>query len=151
MLDSLSSDAENFAGLFDGKYVTDSVHDQFREPFNTALILLTVFVAEPLRGHDLGAWLAAEVIARMESVSDAFVLLYPHPAGETPEDVSEIQAIDALNRYWRKAGLVPIDEHPGFLGQSTAYTSLPAARCALQHVEEVEIPVDLRDPRLDIV
>jgi len=151
MLDSLSSDAENFAGLFDGKYVTDSVQDQFREPFNTALILLTVFVAEPLRGHALGAWLAGEVIARMASVSDTFVLLYPHPAGETPEDVAEIQAIDALNRYRRKAGLVPIDEHPGFLGQSTAYTSLPAARCALQHVEEVAIPVDLRDPRLDIV
>jgi hypothetical protein len=110
-----------------------------------------VFVAEPLRGHDLGAWLAAEVIARMESVSDAFVLLYPHPAGETPEDVSEIQAIDALNRYWRKAGLVPIDGHPGFLGQSTAYTALPDARCALQHGEDVQIPVDLSDPRFDIV
>jgi hypothetical protein len=151
MLDALSSDAENFAGLFDGKYVADSVQDQFQEPFNTALILLTVFVAEPLRGHDLGVWLAAEVIARMASVSDTFVLLYPHPAGETPEDVSEIQAIDALNRYWRKAGLVPLDEHPGFLGQSTAYTALPAARCALQHAEDVEIRVDMRDPRLDIV
>ena len=30
MLDSLSQDAENFAGLFDGKYVADSVQDQFR-------------------------------------------------------------------------------------------------------------------------
>ena len=75
----------------------------FREPFSTVLILLTVLVAEPLRGHDLGAWLAAEVIARMASVTDTLVLLYPYPAGETPEDVSEIQAIDALNRYWRKA------------------------------------------------
>ena len=83
MLDSLSQDAENFADLFDGKYVADSVQDQFREPFNTALILLTVLVAEHLRGHDLGAWLAAEVIARMGSVSDTLVLLYPHPAGET--------------------------------------------------------------------
>jgi hypothetical protein len=81
MLDSLSSDAENFAGLFDGKYVADSVQQQFQEPFNTVLILLTVFVAEPLRGHDLGAWLAAEVIARMASVSDTLVLLYPQPAG----------------------------------------------------------------------
>jgi hypothetical protein len=59
MLDSLSQDAENFAGLFDGKYVADSVQEQFQEPFNTVLILLTVLVAEPLRGHDLGAWLAA--------------------------------------------------------------------------------------------
>ena len=151
MLDSLSSDAENFAGLFDGEYVADSVQDQFQEPFNTVLILLTVLVAEPLRGHDLGTWLAAEVIARMASVSDTLVLLYPLPAGETPEDVSEIQAIDGLNRYWRQAGLVPIDRHPGFLGQSTAYTSLPAARCALQYVEDVQLPVDLRDPSLAIV
>jgi hypothetical protein len=153
MLDSLSQDAENFAGLFDGKYVADSVQEQFQEPFNTVLILLTVLVAEPLRGHDLGAWLATEVIARMASVSDTLVLLYPHPAGETPDDVSEIQAIDALNRYWRKAGLVPIDEHPGFLGQSTAYTALANARGQLQHIEDVQIAVDMSDPRLftDIV
>ena len=151
LLDSLSQDAENFAGLFDGSYVAGSVQDQFHEPFNTVLILLTVFVAKPLRGHDLGAWLAAEVIARMASVTDTLVLLYPHPAGETPEDVSEIQAIDALNRYWRKAGLVPIDEHPGFLGQSTAYTALPDARCELQHVQDVQIPVDTRALRLDML
>jgi hypothetical protein len=150
MLDSLSQDAENFADLFHGKYVADSVAEQFEEPFNTVLILLTVFVAEPLRGHDLGAWLAAEVIARMASVSDTLVLLYPHPAGETPDDVSEIQAIDALNRHWRKAGLVPIDEHPGFLGQSTAYTALPNARDQLQHVEDVQIAVHMNDPRLDL-
>ena len=49
MLDSLSQDAENFAGLFDGKYVADSVQDQFREPFSTVLILMTVLVVEPLR------------------------------------------------------------------------------------------------------
>lgn len=117
----------------------------------TVLIPLTVLVAEPLRGHDLGAWLSAEVVARMASVSDTLVLLYPHPAGETPEDVSEIQAIDALNRYWRKAGLVPIDEHPGFLGQSTAYTALPNARDQLQHVEDVQIAIDMRDARVDIL
>jgi predicted Zn-dependent protease with MMP-like domain len=151
VLDSLSQDAENFAGLFDGSNVAESVQYQFQEPFNTVLILLTVLVAKPLRGHDLGAWLAAEVIARMASGTDTLVLLYPHPAGEPPEDVSEIHAIDALNRYWRKAGLVPIDEHPGFLGQSTAYTALPDARCELQHVQDVQIPVDTRDLRLNML
>ncbi|HXO85570.1 MAG TPA: hypothetical protein VN803_08585, partial [Gemmatimonadales bacterium] len=63
------------------------------------------FVAEPLRGHDLGAWMAAEVVSRMASATDTMVLLYPHPAGETPDNVSEIEAIDVLNRYWRKVGL----------------------------------------------
>jgi hypothetical protein len=151
MLDSLSSDAENFAGLFDGRFVAYSVQDQFEEPFNSVLILLTVFVAEPLRGHDLGAWMAAEVISRMASVTDTLVLLYPHPAGETPDNVSEIEAIDVLNRYWRKVGLVQIDDRPGFLGQSTAFTALPEARQALRHVEDVEIPVDIDDPRLEVL
>jgi hypothetical protein len=74
-----------------------------------------------------------------------------HPAGETPENVSEIEAIDVLNRYWRKVGLVQIDGHPGFLGQSTAFTALPEARRALRHVEDVEIPVDIDDPRLEVL
>ena len=50
-----------------------------------------------------------------------------------------------------KPGLVAIDEHPGFLGQSTAYTALPDARCELQHVEDVQIPVDTRDLRVDML
>jgi hypothetical protein len=74
MLDSLSSDAENFAGLFDGRFVAYSVQDQFEEPFNSVLILLTVFVAEPLRGHDLGAWMVAEVISRMASAQPSLEL-----------------------------------------------------------------------------
>jgi hypothetical protein len=138
-------------GLFDGRFAAYSVQDQFEEPFNSVLILLTVFVAEPLRGHDMGAWMAAEVISRMASATDTMVLLYPHPAGETPENVSELEAIDSLNRYWRKVGLVPIDDHPGFLGQSTAFTALPEARRALQHVEEVQIPADINDPRLEVL
>jgi hypothetical protein len=151
MLDSLSSDAENFAAIFDGRFIADSVQVQFEEPFLSVLILLTVVVAKPLRGHDLGAWMAAEVISRMASATDTLVLLYPHPAGEPPESVSEIEAIDALNRYWRKVGLVPIDEHPGFLGQSTAFTALPEARRALHPVEEVHIPVDIGDSRVAIL
>ena len=110
-----------------------------------------VFVAEPLRGHDLGAWMGAEVISRMASATDTLVLLYPHPAGETLGSVSEIEAIDALNRYWRKVGLVAIDENPGFLGQSTAFTALPEARRALRHVENVKIPVDIDDPGLEVL
>jgi hypothetical protein len=96
------------------------------------------------------AWIQDSLRSPASTATDTLVLLYPHPAGETPENVSEIEAIDVLNRYWRKVGLVPIDEHPGFLGQSTAFTALPEARRALQHVEEVQIPVDIDDPRLEI-
>jgi hypothetical protein len=151
MLDALSQDAENFAALFDGSDVAASVREQFPEPVNTVLILLTVFIATPLRGHHLGAWLAAEVIARMGSPSDTLVVLYPHPAGPTPDDISPLQAIDTLNRYWRTTGLVPIEEHPAFFGQSSAYTALPAARSAVGYVADVQIPVDTTDIGVDLL
>jgi hypothetical protein len=151
MLDSLSSDADHFAGLFHGEYVSDPVQGQFEEAINSVLILMTAVIAEPLRGHDLGAWMAAEVISRMDSASDALVLLYPHPAGEPPEGISEFQAITALDQYWRKIGVVPIDDDPAFLGQSSAFKTLPEARSRLSYVEDVELSVDINDPRLKLL
>jgi hypothetical protein len=143
LLDSLSQDAENFADLFDGDDVNYSVEDAFSGamPFNRALIVTMAFVAHPLRGHDLGAWLVAEVIARMAGAADTLVLLYPSPADAQTGDTAELEAVSALTRYWQRAGLMPIDGHPGFLGQSTAYTTLPEARRALRVVEDVQISV----------
>jgi hypothetical protein len=118
---------------------------------SSVLVLLTALIAEPLRGHDLGAWMASEVISRMASATDTMVLLYPHPAGGPPEDVSEIQAIQTLARYWRKVGLVSIDIDPGILGQCTAFTALPDARRRLRHVEDVKISVHIDDPQLEVL
>jgi GNAT superfamily N-acetyltransferase len=143
LLDSLSQDAEHFAGLFDDDDVNDAVQEQFYSamPFNRILIITMVFVAEPLRGRDLGAWLVSEVIARMAGATDTLVLLYPFPAVTQTGDASELAAVNALASYWRRVGLVPIDAHPEFVGQSTAYVMLPEARRALTTVEDVQVSV----------
>lgn len=143
LLDSLSQDACHFAGLFDDDDVNDAVQEQFCDamPFNRILIITMVFVADPLRGHDLGAWLVSEVITRMAGAIDTLVLLYPFPAVAQTGDASELAAVNTLANYWQRVGLVPIDAHPEFLGQSTAYTALPEARRVLGSVEDVEILV----------
>lgn len=143
LLDSLSQDAEHFAELFDGDYVSYAVQDQFEDvPFNRILIITVVDVAAPLRGHDLGAWLVAELIARMSSPTDTLVLLYPHPVGPQSDPASERAAVTALRRHWQRVGLEPIEDAPHFLGQATAYLHLPNARVALNDaVEHVEINV----------
>lgn len=57
------------------------------------------------------------------------------------EDGSELAAVNTLANYWERVGLIPIDAHPEFLGQSTAYTRLPEGRRALRYVDDVEISV----------
>lgn len=143
LLDSVSQDAEHFAVLFDDDDVNDEVQEQFSDamPFNRILIVTMVLVAEPLRGHDLGAWLVSEVIARMAGAIDTLVLLYPYPAVNPTGEVSELRAVNRLGEYWRRTGLEHIEAYPEFLGQSTAYTSLPQARQALSGIEDVQISV----------
>lgn len=142
-LDSLSSDAEMFGELFDGEYVKPEVAEQFSElPFNRVLILMNAQIAGPVRGHNLGAWMAAEVIARMASATDTLVLAYPHPAGPPFDGTTEEQAVQKLRRHWMQVGLTPIDDHPHVMGQSTAYAVLDAARAQLG-CEHLEVPVDL--------
>lgn len=70
------------------------MQDQFEDvPFNRILIVMLVDVAAPLRGHDLGAWLVAELIARMSSPTDTLVLLYPHPVGPQGDPSAELAAV----------------------------------------------------------
>ena len=140
MLDSLSQDAENFAELFDDDDVADSVQEQFEDsPFNRILIITVVSIASPLRGHDLGAWLVAEVIDRMASPIDTLVLLDPHPIDEQPDDAAEATAVEALSLHWQRVGLQPIGD--AFLGQATAYRHVSDARANLKAVADLEITV----------
>lgn len=143
LLDSLSQDAEDFAELFNGDDIGEELATDFGSvlPFNRVLIVTMVFVAEPVRGHDLGAWLVAEVIARMAGAIDTLILLYPFPAVAPTGDADELAAVAALSAYWLRAGLRPIEGHPRFLGNSTAYTHLAAARDELQAVEQVHVQV----------
>lgn len=143
LLDSLSPEAEHFAGLFEGDDVNEALEEQFEDvlPFHRVLIVTKVFVAEPVRGNDLGAWLVAEVIARMAGAIDTLVLMDPFPAVDRTGGASKLTAVDTAVRYWRRVGLVPLDADRAFLGQSTGYVSLAAARQALGVVGEVEISV----------
>ncbi|WP_157896329.1 hypothetical protein [Mycobacteroides chelonae] len=143
LLDSISQDAEHFAALFDGDDVNDAVQEQFSDamPFNRILLVTMVLVAEQLRGQDLGVWLVSEVIGRMAGAIDTLVLLYPYPAVHPTGDPIELAAVNRLAEYWRRTGMEHIEACPEFLGQSTAYTSLPEARRALSGVEELQISV----------
>lgn len=146
LLDSLSADAAHFAVLFDGDDVNTAVEQQFSDapPFGQILIVTEVLVAAPVRGHDLGAWLVAEVIARIASSTDTLVLLYPWPAGENLGEARP-EVVRKLARHWRRVGLVELTDFPEFLGQSTAFVALSRAREVLKRrVDDIEIavPVD---------
>ena len=135
--------AEYFAGLFDGKWLDDDVQGQFPAvPIDTALIVLDVFVAEPLRGHHLGPWMVADVVYRMLPSTSGIVLLSPDPATDDDDvTVTKLFALEKLTNHWARAGLDPIATMPEFLGQSTAYTALPAARATLAGVAEETVEV----------
>lgn len=148
LLDSISADTEHFAELFDDDDVNDALQEQFDDvPFNRVLIVTTVSVARPVRGHDLGAWLVSEVIARMAGAIDTLVLLYPYPADAEGEGAAVLAAAIVLAKYWRRVGLVPIAGHPEVLGQSTGYIALPEARDKLRSVKDVAISVSARHMR----
>ncbi len=142
LLDSLSPDAAYFSTLFEGVDVAPAVQQEFEDaPFNRILIVTRVEVAAPLRGHGLGAWLVAELIARMASPIDTLVLLYPHPAGPHADNVTEMAGAEALWSYWQRCGLAPLGHHPQFLAAATAYTHLLGARDVLRSVGDVRITV----------
>lgn len=142
LLDSLSPDAAYFSTLFEGVDVAPLVQQEFEDaPCNRILIVTRVEVATPLRGHGLGAWLVAELIARMASPIDTLVLLYPNLAGPQPSNVTEMAGADALWSYWQRCGLAPMEHQPQFLAAATAYTHLLQARDALRPVGEVRIAV----------
>lgn len=138
LLDSLSEEFAQFAELFDDDDVAGTVQSQFDDaPFNRILIITDVEIASPLRGHDLGAWLVAEVIDRMASPTDTLVLLQSEPAGQA----SELSGVSALSKYWERVGLEAIQDHREFMGQATAYSHVTRARAALSAIAEAEFTV----------
>lgn len=142
MLDSLSQDAAEFAGLFEDEEVAAAVQEQFLDvPFNRVLIVCEVEVAEPLRGNGLGPWLVTELVERIASPTDTLVLLHPVPVGPQPNKTAERTAARSLSRYWQQFGLAPITHQPEFLGAATGYGHLSRARDALRALENVVIPV----------
>ncbi len=113
VLDSYSSAAEHFAGLFDGCRLADDVQEQFDAMVvNDALIVLDVFVAEPLRGRRVAAWAVSEIAYRMLPAINGIVLLAPGLGVEGGNDIG----MRKLTRYWRRTGLHPDRGLTGVLG-----------------------------------
>jgi hypothetical protein len=75
------------------------------------------------------------------SATDALVVGYPHPLGDPINGLLEIETVEKLTRHWQQVGLEPIDAYPGFLGQATAFTTMPEARRALDDINQVSIGV----------
>lgn len=140
MLDCLGGNAGLFDGLFDGPYLSAAVEDQFMDvAFNNVLIILNAHIEPPLRGHSLGAWMVAEVIARMGAVVDTLVVLHPHPTPAPDDHALQVGAIATLDMYWRKVGVIPLDADPRFLAHTTAYEALSTSREALTDVRDMPV------------
>ncbi|WP_157124326.1 hypothetical protein [Nocardia pseudovaccinii] len=142
ILDSYCQGAVEFSPLFDREWLDEQVQQQFEAtPINDVLVVLTAQLAPPVRGHQLGAWMISQISDRMLSSHDGLIVL--SPISDQTDGTSTVgrRARQRLDRYWRTSGLVPIDAHPEFLGQATAYNALDKARTALAPVAAQDITV----------
>jgi hypothetical protein len=138
-LDQFDGDHEMLAGLFDGNQLAEQVEEQYETlAVITEVVLIPniAFVTEPLRGHDLGAWLVAETVHRM--LPTGIVLMWPYPVLSDPDpdaDPAQIAALDSaigrLSDHFGRCGLTPVESAPWALGMSTAFEALPVARARL--------------------
>jgi hypothetical protein len=116
VLQSFSADAERFAELFDGPWVSGDIKDGAfgaAASIDVVLIILDAAIADVARGHRLGAWAVSKVIATMLPTSAGLAVMYPHREADPDHDiaVSKLQAVERFDRYWRQVGLQPIDGH----------------------------------------
>ncbi|TQC47018.1 hypothetical protein EEB14_22825 [Rhodococcus sp. WS4] len=159
-LDQFDGDHEMLAGLFDGNQLTEQVEEQYETLTvitEAVLVPNIAFVTEPLRGHDLGAWLVAETIHRM--LPTGIVLMWPYPVlstgpgtgpGHDPDpdaDSAQIAALDSaigrLSDHFQRCGLTPVESAPWALGMSTAFEALPVARSRLGAVRNTTVSLSI--------
>jgi GNAT superfamily N-acetyltransferase len=107
MLDSVSGEADYFAGLFDNEWLADAVAQQFgATSIDFVVIVLDLFVAEALRGHQLGAWMVADLAHRLMPSTSGLILLSPWWSDSENEiTTAEIFALEKLTSYWTQAGI----------------------------------------------
>mgnify|MGYP000933825947 CR=1 FL=1 len=145
VLDQFSDAAVAFDELFEGGHLMPEFDEDF-VVYNTALILLDVYVAPPFRGNRLGAWMTGEVMARMAPSIETIVFAHPYPRSEGPFEEMATVGRRKLLQYGQLTGLVPVDGHPRFLAGSPAFTALDVARQGLAEIAKVSFTdVDLTD------
>lgn len=139
-----SERAQLYSGLFEGDDLAPGVEAEFGDAMaiNTVILIESVVIAELARGHDLGAWLVSEIVARMSGPLDTLVLMYPFPAVARTGEADELAAVTALTAHWAKAGLTPVPDAPMFLGAATGYAGLGETHERLTAaVDDAEVPV----------
>ena len=158
-LDQFDGDHEMLAGLFDGNQLAEQVEEQYETltvVTEAVLIPNITFVAEPLRGHDLGLWLVSETIHRM--LPTGIVLMWPYPVlspgspGSDPDadpdaDPVHITALDSaigrLSDHFERCGLTPVESAPWALRMSTTFEALAVARSRLGAVRRTTVSLSL--------
>ncbi|MFD9669749.1 hypothetical protein ACFWAY_50780 [Rhodococcus sp. NPDC059968] len=150
-LDQFDGYHEMLAGLFDGNQLTAEVEEQFETMGIAADVVLVpniAFVTEPLRGHNLGAWLVAETIHRM--LPAGIVLMWPYPmaSSDSPQIDALDSAITRLSDHFQLCGLTPVESAPWALGMSTAFVALGDARSQLSSVRGTSVSIPLADLRV---
>jgi GNAT superfamily N-acetyltransferase len=146
ILDQFSDAAVAFAELFEAGHLLPEF-DEDLVSYDTALILLDVYVAPPFRGRRLGVWMACEVIARMAPSIHTIVFAHPYPRTEGPFEEVDSVGRRKLQRYGQLTGMSPVDGHPRFLSGSPAFTGLGEARHEFYDVRDIEFTdLDLTDP-----
>lgn len=145
-LDQFDSDHEMLADLFDGDQLTEQVEAQFETMILSSDVVLVpniAFVAEPLRGCKLGAWLLSETIYHM--LPAGIVLMWPYPvtASDDPQIEELDGAITRLSDHFQLCGLTPVESAPWALGMSTVFAALADARSRLDPVRGVSVSISL--------
>ncbi|CAG7636763.1 hypothetical protein SIM91_05180 [Rhodococcus opacus] len=150
-LDQFDGDHEMLADLFDGNQLAEQVEEQYETLAvitEAVLVPNIAFVTEPLRGHDLGAWLVSETIHRM--LPTGIVLMWPYPVLSSDPDLdagAQIAALDSaisrLSDHFGRCGLTPIESAPWALGMSTAFEALPVARSRLGAVRSTTVSLSI--------
>lgn len=146
---SMADDTPAFAPLFDGPTLARPLTQQFPDHVDTVLLVRHTYVEPALRGNDLGAWMLAEIVARMTSSTQTLVIGRQYPLGMGDDIVSRRRAERSLRPYWRKIGVVPCDASPEFWAQSTDTDALRDARAHLARVHSLELeiaPTDITGP-----
>jgi hypothetical protein len=147
-LDQFDGDHEMLAALFDGDQLTEQVEEQFETMILSGDVVLVpniAFVAEPLRGRKLGAWLVAETIYHMLPAGIVLVWPYPVTSSDTPQIEELDGAITRLSDHFQLCGLTPVESAPWALGMSTVFTTLEQARAQLSSVRDISVSVQLEE------
>ncbi|MGB3673227.1 MAG: hypothetical protein WA988_02180 [Candidatus Nanopelagicales bacterium] len=135
--------AGRFANLFGGRWLSDEVEAQFHDvEIDSAVLVTDAVIATPLRGHDLGPWMVADVIYRMLNANGA-ALVASTPSFNPSSTAADFEASERITAQWRKAGFSPIRSNPVFSGLSTASASLKRARDGLAHIADSKLSLSI--------